>query len=102
MNLTIEDVRKSLSSICHWLTTNRTLSFLRDDNNRPTTARGIECSQQLEKCMTRSRWLFNKFSESIEDTEVLQQNSRIAIEKEKIARKQEFFNKRAIGKPKDE
>lgn len=75
---------------------------MRDDNNRPTTARGIECSEQLEKCMTRSRLLFNKFSESIEDTEVLQQNSRIAIEKEKIARKIEFFNKRNVEKIKEE
>jgi len=87
MNLTIEDVRKKLSGISDWLTNNKTLCFLRDDKNRSTTARSIELTSQLDKSMMRSRTLFNKFSESIEDTEVCQKNLKISLEADRKERK---------------
>lgn len=93
MNLTIEDIRKYLSSICQWLTTNKTLCFLRDDDNRPTSARSMELTQKLDNAMIKNRTLFNKFSESIEDTEVCQKNLKISIEQEKIARKKNVIRK---------
>jgi len=63
------------------------LSFLKDDKNRPSTARSIEFTERLEKSTTMSRLLFNQFSESIENTEVCQQNLKRAIEAEKLKKK---------------
>lgn len=100
MHLKIEDIRKCISRIYEWLTRDDNVTFI--SNNDFTTEKCLEISYKLDKSTNKSRILVNHLSESLEDMEVGRQNLRMAVEEEKIRRKNGFFEKREFGIQKDE
>lgn len=86
MHLTIEDMRKFISSACTWLTIDDDLRFFKDERNQPMTENSKRLTEQLEVCSKKCRTVLFLLSDSIEETSMCRKNLRSAIEKEKEIR----------------
>lgn len=93
MYLTIEDMRKFISSACTWLTIDDDLRFFKDERNQPMTESSKGLTKQLEVSSKKCRMVLFLLSDSIEETSMYRKNLRSAIEKEKEIRKRNKIEK---------
>lgn len=93
MNLRIEDIRKSLSSVVTWLSFDENTRFINDERNQITSEHGRGLAQELDVCTIKSRKLFNGLSESLEDTDLWRKRLRTAIDRDKEMKKNRNMNK---------
>ncbi len=63
MHLTIEDIRKSISSFYTWLTIDDDLKFFKDERNQPMTENSKELTKQLGIYSKKCRIILNLLSD---------------------------------------
>ena len=99
--VTIDDVRKSISSMYQWLTTNRDFTYINSSEYNSSEV----CTQlryQLDITTRKATRELSQLTETIDDIDVLIRRLRISIEKEKVnhkeAKREEKVKKKARTK----
>lgn len=94
MNFTIEDIRKFISSIYQWMTSNTDFTFISNAINDCSSAKCVQLRTELEEFLRKTRGLLNQLAESIDETDVCIRQLKLSIEKERAIRKKAIKDKK--------
>jgi hypothetical protein len=94
MNFTIEDIRKFISSIYQWLTTNADFDFIKMSIDDCSSEECVQHRYQLEIVLRKTRVLLNQLAESIDEMDVCIRQLKLSIEKERAIRKKARIDQR--------
>ena len=94
MNFIIDDIRKFISQIYDWMTTNDDFDFIKNSINDCSSDDVFQRRCQLTEVLGRTRSLLNPFSEAIEEMDICIRQLKLAIEKEREIRKKAIVDKK--------
>lgn len=94
MNFIIDDIRKFISQIYDWMTTNDDFDFIKNSINDCSSDDVFQRRCQLTEVLGRTRSLLNQFSEAIEEMDICIRQLKLAIEKEREIRKKAIVDKK--------
>ena len=94
MNFIIDDIRKFISQIYDWMTTNDDFDFIKISINDCCSDECAHLRYELEIVLRKTRVLLNQFSEAIDEMDVCIRQLKTAIEKEREIRKKAIADKK--------